>query len=97
MLQEQNPDRVDGTCSVNGKAIKYATDETIMPIAIVGMSCRLPGDSNSPEQLWEMLAQGKSGWASGAGDRFQAKSFYHPAPELGGAVCVLFFLLRYCR
>lgn len=29
------------------------------PIAIIGMACRLPGDSNSPQSLWEMLEQGR--------------------------------------
>lgn len=59
----------------------------IMPLAIVGMGCRFPGDSNSPELLWEMLSTGKSGWVRGAGDRFQSDAFYHPAAELGGVVC----------
>lgn len=64
----------------------------IMPLAIVGMGCRFPGDSNSPELLWELLSKGKSGWARGAGDRFQSDAFYHPAAELGGVVCVSFCL-----
>ncbi|KAH7070015.1 PKSKA1 [Paraphoma chrysanthemicola] len=31
---------------------------TQKPIAIVGMACRLPGHSNSPTALWEMLERG---------------------------------------
>lgn len=57
-----------------------------MPLAIVGMSCRFPGGSNSPELLWDFLKNGKSGWTQDAGNRFHLNAFYHPAAELGGVV-----------
>ncbi|KAK2612700.1 hypothetical protein QQS21_001317 [Conoideocrella luteorostrata] len=51
------------------------------PIAVVGMGCRLPGGVGSPEQLWEMLASGRSGWSEVPSDRWNADSFYHPNIE----------------
>ncbi|MEV8480023.1 SDR family NAD(P)-dependent oxidoreductase [Streptomyces sp. NPDC051173] len=38
-------------------AARAATDQE--PIAIVAMSCRLPGGVRSPEDLWELLTEGR--------------------------------------
>ncbi|GGO32818.1 hypothetical protein GCM10011576_63840 [Micromonospora parathelypteridis] len=39
------------------------------PIAIIGMSCRYPGDVDSPEALWEMVRDGRDGVSQVPGDR----------------------------
>ncbi|MDX8030222.1 SDR family NAD(P)-dependent oxidoreductase [Lentzea sp. BCCO 10_0856] len=39
------------------------------PIVIVGMACRLPGDVNSPEDLWQLLVNGGDGVTTFPGDR----------------------------
>lgn len=51
------------------------------PVAIIGMGCRFPGGVTSPEKLWEMLSEGRSGWGEIPPDRWNAESFYHPHQE----------------
>lgn len=51
------------------------------PIAIIGMSCRLPGGVNNPEQLWDMLYEGRSGHGPVPATRWNAEAFYHPDPN----------------
>lgn len=51
------------------------------PIAIVGMSCRLPGGASSPAEFWELCSRARSGFAAGAPkERFSHEAFYHPNP-----------------
>lgn len=48
------------------------------PIAIVGIGCRFPGDSNSPSKLWELLQSPRNVACKIPSDRFNLKRFYHP-------------------
>jgi hypothetical protein len=55
--------------------------EAEMPIAIIGMSCRFPGEATSPEKLWRLCADGRSAWSEIPKDRFNKEAFYHPENE----------------
>lgn len=55
------------------------------PIAIIGMSCRLPG-ADSIEEFWNLLKEGKSG-ISDASERWNMGTFYNPDPAHPGTVC----------
>lgn len=56
------------------------------PIAIVGMSCRLPGGANTPEALWKLLLRQKDAIAPVPKDRWPLEAFYHPDPSAPGKV-----------
>ncbi|KAK3688670.1 hypothetical protein B0T22DRAFT_407287 [Podospora appendiculata] len=55
--------------------------ETSVPIAVIGMSCRFAGNTDSPEKLWQLLAQGRSAWSEIPKSRFNIEGVYHPNPE----------------
>ncbi|CAG8028853.1 unnamed protein product [Penicillium olsonii] len=54
-------------------------------MAIIGMSCRLPGEVTTPDQFWEMCSRGRSTWSKFPKDRFNGDAFYHPNADRPGS------------
>uniref|UniRef100_UPI0027E1A703 SDR family NAD(P)-dependent oxidoreductase n=1 Tax=Kitasatospora aureofaciens TaxID=1894 RepID=UPI0027E1A703 len=55
------------------------------PIAIVAMSCRLPGDVSAPEQLWDLLAAGGDAVGELPADRgWDLSQLYDPDADRAG-------------
>ncbi|ORW33304.1 polyketide synthase [Mycobacterium paraense] len=60
-----------------------ATDDD--PIAIVGMSCRYPGGVNGPDDLWDMLTEGRDVLTEFPADRgWNLAGLYNPDPDVPG-------------
>ncbi|KAH8652219.1 putative polyketide synthase [Xylariales sp. PMI_506] len=57
---------------------------TQVPLAIVGMSCRLPGNISAIGEFWESLARARSGYSTIPKERFDIASFHHPNPGKAG-------------
>lgn len=54
--------------------------DPMAPIAVVGISCRLPG-ANSPNELWQFLSRAGQAWSHVPPQRFNEAAFYHPSAD----------------
>jgi polyketide synthase 5 len=63
---------------------RAASANTVTPVAIVGMACRLPGGIDSPELLWEALLRGDDMVTEIPPDRWDADEYYDPEPGVPG-------------
>ncbi|GFZ92541.1 type I polyketide synthase [Okeania sp. KiyG1] len=63
------------------QALKSAQTE---PIAIIGMSCRLPGEADSPEAFWDLLQNGIDAIAEVPLARWNINDYYDPDPDTPG-------------
>jgi len=85
--------RGDSCSELDGKPkrstldLKYAAkvgrleDDHSEPIAVIGLSARLPQDAATTEGFWKMLCEGRSTRTEIPKDRFNIDAFYHPDPD----------------
>ncbi|MGK5533732.1 type I polyketide synthase, partial [Streptomyces sp. URMC 129] len=65
--------------------LREAESRNHEPIAIVGMSCRYPGGVTTPEELWNLVAEGRDAIAGFPTDRgWDLDALFAPDPEAAG-------------
>ncbi|MDT5133423.1 MAG: polyketide synthase 5, partial [Mycobacterium sp.] len=57
---------------------------SVVPVAVIGMGCRLPGGIDSPQRLWEALLRGDDLVTEVPPDRWDADEYYDPEPGVPG-------------
>ncbi|KAL4959540.1 type I polyketide synthase [Aspergillus stella-maris] len=82
MLQEDDPDRTPGkndlTQWLTRKTNTPPSDEGTEKIAIVGMSCRLPGGADDLERFWELLEDGRDVHQTVPANRYNVQTHTDP-------------------
>ncbi|MCP3805304.1 SDR family NAD(P)-dependent oxidoreductase [Allokutzneria sp. A3M-2-11 16] len=61
-----------------------AGDDENDPVCVVGMGCRFPGGSNSPESFWRNLLDGRDAVSEVPADRWDADAHYSADPGAPG-------------
>ncbi|OKP15072.1 Lovastatin diketide synthase LovF [Penicillium subrubescens] len=53
-------------------------EDASMPIAVIGMGFRGPGDATDTNKLWEMISHKREAWSPIPKEKWNNKAFYHP-------------------
>ncbi|KAJ8122817.1 hypothetical protein ONZ43_g1083 [Nemania bipapillata] len=71
------------TAGLNGVGCATGEDK-MMPVAVVGMACRFPGEAVSPSAFFDMLVKGRSAWSEVPKNRYNVDAYWHPSKDRVG-------------
>lgn len=77
---------VDGIRREQNSTYKSCAAHKPVPIAVIGLAGRFPGDATDAGALWEMCCEGRSAWSKVPEDRMSQEAFFHPNVSKHGCV-----------
>ena len=66
--------------------LENVEQERRVPVAVIGMACRFPGEVNSPEAYWRVLKNKVDGITAVPADRWDADLLFDADPDVPGKV-----------
>lgn len=86
-IEENGPERsTECTADALNGALDNDGEYMSLPIAVVGMGFRGPGDATDVHKLWKMILEQREGWKPIPEERWNNKAFYHPDHTRHGTV-----------
>ena len=61
-------------------------EDPTMPIAVIGVGFRGPGDAINVEAFYELLAEARQAWSPIPKEKWNAEAHYHPDGMRNGSV-----------
>jgi acyl transferase domain-containing protein/ubiquinone/menaquinone biosynthesis C-methylase UbiE len=83
-ISKLSPQRLALLADELNQRVQAAEKDRRVPLAIVGMGCRLPGNANTPEEFWELLSHGTDAVTETPLSRWDTREFYDPNPATPG-------------
>ncbi|WP_406377013.1 type I polyketide synthase [Streptomyces sp. NBC_00647] len=79
--------RVTADLQQTRRRLAQAEERAHEPIAVIGMSCRYPGEVRTPEELWRLVDEEVDAVGGFPAERgWDVEQLYHPDPDRSGTV-----------